>query len=52
MDPEHEKKIMKERVVEFFKISGFKIICKLLHEQVKLDEADKIAKSVVSASGN
>lgn len=32
VDPENEKKIQKERVLEFFKISGFKIICRLLRE--------------------
>lgn len=32
VDPENEKKIVKERILEFFKISGFKIIAKLCRE--------------------
>ena len=37
VDPENEKKIVKERILDFFRISGFKIIAKLCREQMELD---------------
>ena len=47
VDPDNEKKILKEYILEFFEISGFKIIAKLCKEQMELDEIVKYTASVV-----
>ena len=37
IDPECNREVLKPRVLEFFQISGFKIISQLCKEQMKLD---------------
>jgi len=37
IDPEHQNEFLKERILEFFQISGFKIIAKLCQEQMIID---------------
>lgn len=39
VDPEHYKIVTKERILEFFEISGFKIIAQLDAEQKRLQRA-------------
>ena len=38
VDPDGDKQILKENVLDFFEISGFKIIHQLCKEQMKLEE--------------
>ena len=47
VDPDNEKKVLKEYILEFFEISGFQIISKLCQEQMELEEMIKYTSSVV-----
>ena len=44
VDPEHYKIVTKERILEFFEISGFKIIAQLDAEQKRLQRAMQAEK--------
>ena len=44
VDPEHYKIVLKERILDFFAISGFKIIAQLDNEQKRLHRALEKAK--------
>ena len=44
VDPEHYKIVLKERILDFFSISGFKIIAQLDNEQKRLHHALEKAK--------
>ena len=44
VDPEHYKIVLKERILDFFSISGFKIIAQLDNEQKRLHQALEKAK--------
>ena len=40
VDPEENKFVLKERVLEFFEISGFKIIGELCKDQMRMDQVN------------
>jgi len=46
VDPEDNKFVLKERVLEFFQISGFQIIGQLCQEQMKLEKAETLKSSI------
>lgn len=51
VDPEDNKFVLKDRVMDFFSISGFAIISKLCKEQMQVNaEYDFEAKSTMGAS--